>query len=96
MGKTKPPRPTSREEVTLICNTKFWDTYTYGEKYTGYISSGMFSALNDRGERTWPMLNGVNLDSEEKGTIHYFLTPDDWREKRLKELLDERNSNKTS
>ncbi|CAG7580231.1 MAG: hypothetical protein SLAVMIC_00312 [uncultured marine phage] len=48
----------------------------------------MFDVIDDKGHRGNPCITGVRLESEEKETIHYFLTLEDWRERRFKKILE--------
>jgi len=64
----------------IVCATKDWDTFTYGKKYEVlmdqiYPNSSVVDVMNDLGARHMP-------------ASKYFVTLEEWRVERIKEIID--------
>ena len=64
----------------IVCITKDWQTYTYGNKYEvlmdqfGPDRMSIVDVMNDQGQRYMPASN-------------YFVTLEEWREMKIDEII---------
>lgn len=76
-------------QITLICNTKSFNGFTFGKMYKGYVNYGnIFNTLNDKGEISSPCITGIRWIFDRTEKVDYFISLDEWREIRIKKLLD--------
>lgn len=60
----------------IVCITKDWQTYTYGNKYEVLMDQlgSIIDVMNDQGQRYMPASN-------------YFVTLEEWREMKIDEII---------
>ena len=60
----------------IVCNTKDWQTYTYGKKYEVLMDQlvSIIDVMNDQGQRYMPASN-------------YFVTLEVWRVMKIDEII---------